>query len=598
MHTDIRKWFHTLIVLLHQPTLLHSFSGRVQQLFPNSRELSMSSAKTIADILSFAELLDAKSFIGNPFTSQPMYIAACAFLVESVIQSNSNPNSNPGSRAISPSRKGLGIDPRQNDKTTSTAAAAAAKHTLLASAATQNYQRCYKCLKSLESYWGGTKYILTVLDQKAKGIVDPLLYTTEEMDSAVEGPRSEPLFRTPGWRKTSISELSPTMMVRSPVPGLKAGGGPPRNEITSTSGVAPFLGNAGSPAFDPSQVLGFSLTGSTNSANPNFSFLYQAPNGPGHAAPELDVQAYLQGLYGGHTNQTFDATNFRRESYQMPQQQSQQTSMQTQSRSQVPLQQPFSSPIGDLTRFSPMPNAEPASTSDADLLLGLHSPYSTGSATSGGGSRFGPAQSAIRGSQSQNEQQQQRQQGYNYLSKPSGGSAALLQATSNTSNMTPQHSRQNTHHDFQNQQTTFSHMHQGQASTHLSPSLLNIESQDIDLISAAAAANIHHSSALNDHDTNTSHGNISTSGNDHSNATGMGALQLPFLHNGEFVPWLEYLPQDVLELFGGEGGGGGTGMGGLSGIVSGMDDGESQRRGQDGTDKSRVGGSTEDREGG
>ncbi len=43
----------------------------------------MSSAKTIADILAFAELIDPKSFIGNPFTSQPMYIAACAFLVES-----------------------------------------------------------------------------------------------------------------------------------------------------------------------------------------------------------------------------------------------------------------------------------------------------------------------------------------------------------------------------------------------------------------------------------------------------------------------------------------------------------------------------------
>jgi hypothetical protein len=61
-------WFHTLIVLLHQPTLLKTFEGSIQQLLPNSRELSMSSAKTIADILSFAELIDAKSALGNPFT--------------------------------------------------------------------------------------------------------------------------------------------------------------------------------------------------------------------------------------------------------------------------------------------------------------------------------------------------------------------------------------------------------------------------------------------------------------------------------------------------------------------------------------------------
>ena len=52
----------------------------------------------------------------------------------------------------------------------------AAKHTLLASAANQNYQRCHRALKSLELYWEGVKYIITVLDQK-----------NEEQDSAEEG---------------------------------------------------------------------------------------------------------------------------------------------------------------------------------------------------------------------------------------------------------------------------------------------------------------------------------------------------------------------------------------------------------------------------
>ncbi|KAL0259606.1 hypothetical protein SLS55_005343 [Diplodia seriata] len=59
-----------------------------------------------------------------------------------------------------------------------------AKHTLLAAAANQNYQRCYRALQSLETYWAGVKYILTVMDQKAKGVVDPLLYTREEMEWA------------------------------------------------------------------------------------------------------------------------------------------------------------------------------------------------------------------------------------------------------------------------------------------------------------------------------------------------------------------------------------------------------------------------------
>lgn len=76
----------------------------------------------------------------------------------------------------------------------------AAKHSLLAAAANQNYQRCYRALQQLEHYWAGTKYILTVLDQKAKGVGDPLLYTQEEMESALEVPMRAPAFTSPGWR--------------------------------------------------------------------------------------------------------------------------------------------------------------------------------------------------------------------------------------------------------------------------------------------------------------------------------------------------------------------------------------------------------------
>jgi hypothetical protein len=67
-------WFHVLIVLLHQPTLLKPFEGSPQSLSTNSRELSMSSAKTIADILAFTELIDAKTGMGNPFTRYVFYL--------------------------------------------------------------------------------------------------------------------------------------------------------------------------------------------------------------------------------------------------------------------------------------------------------------------------------------------------------------------------------------------------------------------------------------------------------------------------------------------------------------------------------------------
>lgn len=202
---DTDQWFHTLIVLLHQPTLLHSFGGTIQHLYPNSRELSMSSAKTIADILSFSELVDGKSFIGNPFTSQPMYIAACAFLMESAYYSS------PSSRSCSPpiqpllTNQSSGFVMPSMDPAAGSERKPTAKHILLASAAKENYQRCYKALKALETYWEGTRYILTVLDQKAKGIVDPLLYTVEEMESTAGLSSVQPLAAQP-WRRTQSSD--------------------------------------------------------------------------------------------------------------------------------------------------------------------------------------------------------------------------------------------------------------------------------------------------------------------------------------------------------------------------------------------------------
>jgi len=224
----LHLWFHTLIILLHQPTLLKTFEGRTLQLFPNSQQLSLSSAKTIADMLSYSQLIDSKACLGNPFTTQPIYIAACAFLKETAERSSTSTDSSHStsrdtsqnvSRAVSPNR-GFGATSSQgtisgtaHDFTTKQSISskpiasgkvldkAATKHILLAQAASQHYQLCYHALESLETYWSGAKYILTVLDQKFKGVGDPLLYTAEEGESSLEQPRPEPVFSSPGWRR-------------------------------------------------------------------------------------------------------------------------------------------------------------------------------------------------------------------------------------------------------------------------------------------------------------------------------------------------------------------------------------------------------------
>ncbi|KAK4118721.1 hypothetical protein N657DRAFT_329818 [Parathielavia appendiculata] len=226
-------WFHALVIILHQPTLLTPFhSLRPAQLLANSpelgnsRELSMSSAKTIADILAFAELIDPKSLIGNPFTSQPIYIAACAFLMESVANT-----SQPPSPKASPTPD---VKPADHFKShvgryNSNHDPRPVKHSLLASAANQNYQRCYKSLEQLEQYWGGVRYILHALDQKSKGIWDCETFTTEEYEAMMLA------------RRGPLSRLS-------------------RFEHPSSPNVPP---------------IAYSLTGTTNSPNSNLTVLFQ-----------------------------------------------------------------------------------------------------------------------------------------------------------------------------------------------------------------------------------------------------------------------------------------------------------------------------------
>ena len=233
-------WFHALFIILHQPTLMFPFGelNEELQLLPDSRELSMSSAKTICDILAFADLIDPKSFIGNPFTSQPMYIAACAFLMESTANT-----------PIVPSREPTPMDEatqvREHIKASS--GMKNSRYSLLASAANQNYQRCYNSLQQLHTYWGGVKYILTALDQKCKGIWDCETYTTEEYESTK--------------RNNSLSADFPRFDTH-PSPQV-AGAGPP---------------------------IAWSLAGTGNSPNSNLTLMYQNSGSGNGSIPNSQPQ--------------------------------------------------------------------------------------------------------------------------------------------------------------------------------------------------------------------------------------------------------------------------------------------------------------------
>lgn len=239
----LHLWFHAMIIVLHQPTLLAPLINidQASELAPHSRELSMSSAKTIADILAFANLIDAKSFTGNPFTSQPIYIAACAFLVESEKTNASQPPSRSPTPTAEPG--GFAVPRAPGTKNGSRSMSKPLKrHFLLASAANQNYQACYKALQYMHTYWGGIRYILTALDQKSEGIWDCETYTREEYESTKLPRRSGSI-----QRYITKVEQHP-----SPTPG------PP---------------------------LAWSLTGTTNSPNSSLTLLFQNPSVNNPAGP-------------------------------------------------------------------------------------------------------------------------------------------------------------------------------------------------------------------------------------------------------------------------------------------------------------------------
>ncbi|OAA69831.1 Fungal specific transcription factor [Cordyceps fumosorosea ARSEF 2679] len=233
----LHLWFHALFINLHQPTVLMTFSELRSelQLLPDSRELSMSSAKTICDILSFTDLIDPKSFIGNPFTSQPIYIAAGAFLMESSASASEGP-----SREASP-------PPVTDRKSAAAARGRSSRHSIFASAATQNYQRCYNSLAEIHSCWGGIKYILTALDQKSKGMRDVETYTTEEYES------------------TKVMMLPPPVQA-------------------SIGDQLSRLNNQGSPI--PPGAFAWSFSGTANSPNSNFTAMYQAAAPGNNSAPQ------------------------------------------------------------------------------------------------------------------------------------------------------------------------------------------------------------------------------------------------------------------------------------------------------------------------
>lgn len=256
----------------------------------------------------------------------------------------------------------------------------AAKHTLLASAANQNYQRCHRALKSLEVYWEGVKYIITVLDQKAKGIDNPLLYTREEMESALEVPRPEPSFTSPGWRRKLswgtylTAQNSDGDMANMPA-AIRKGARTP-----TIPGSPMGLSSQGivrtrfyKTATDSLTAIGWSLTGTMNSPSTNVAVMYTSENSTGRDPKQAPSKRSPASTHPSIASLISNPpVKFEPSQQPMP------------SPSIYPPFDPASMPPPPANNsYGMAPTPDPALVSDADLLLNLHSPFNNASPSQG-----------------------------------------------------------------------------------------------------------------------------------------------------------------------------------------------------------------------
>lgn len=87
-------WNQALVLAVHHPTTVYPKAQIDIMGFMSNpyADLTGTGSISIADMISFADLIDSNSFLANPFLSQPIYMAACASLTLSLSLPQSSPS--------------------------------------------------------------------------------------------------------------------------------------------------------------------------------------------------------------------------------------------------------------------------------------------------------------------------------------------------------------------------------------------------------------------------------------------------------------------------------------------------------------------------
>lgn len=140
----LHLWFNSAMISLHRPGLRFGQTKMLglSSLCADSRQISLSLARTSSSILSIAELVDVKSILGSPFIDQAIEIASLVFIAELQI---------PPQLDYMQGEEIMVNRLREHDHE-------------------RNYQICSRNIQLLMVYWRGIIWLWTVMDQEHRGI--------------------------------------------------------------------------------------------------------------------------------------------------------------------------------------------------------------------------------------------------------------------------------------------------------------------------------------------------------------------------------------------------------------------------------------------
>ncbi|KAG8745571.1 hypothetical protein FRC10_007749 [Ceratobasidium sp. 414] len=134
--------FHSVITLLHRPSLLQNFTPDVTLPLATSIDLSRSSARSIVDMVILADEVDQQALLANPFLDLTVLTAARAFLAERETLTKPPPNMSAITAVLT----------RQWSEA--------------------SLERCKAILAKMSKYWGGVACVRRILDQQSAGDMD------------------------------------------------------------------------------------------------------------------------------------------------------------------------------------------------------------------------------------------------------------------------------------------------------------------------------------------------------------------------------------------------------------------------------------------